>query len=59
MQIEEDIVAFLASVTSKHTSGCTLLFLPQQQSWRLKQQQAGEVPSSHIVHLPHAATTTP
>lgn len=50
----------LASVVSKRTSGWTLLLLPQQQPRRrLIPQQAGEVPSSHIAHLPHAATTTP
>ena len=46
---------------SPHTSGWTLLLLPQQQPWRrrLKPQQVAEVPSSHIAHLTHAATTRP
>lgn len=50
----------ISCLASEHTSGWTLLFLPQQQPWRrLKPQQAGELPSSHIAHFPHASTTTP
>lgn len=53
------LMSHLAAVVSKRTSGWTLLLLLQQQPWRrLKPQQAGEVPSSHIAHLPHSATIT-
>lgn len=48
------------SVLSVLTSGWTLLFLVQQQPWcNLKPQQVGDVPSSLIAHLPHAASTQP
>lgn len=53
------LMSHLPAVVSKRTSGWTLLLLLQQQPWRrLKPQQAGEVPSSHIAHLPHSAAIT-